>query len=498
MAGRRDQRWLDYAVAICVTAVVILVREVLSVWLGRSAPFLASIVAVLIAAFQGGFRPGLLATALSAAASDFFFVPPLFSLRIEKLVHGSHLIMFVVIGVLISLLCEKRLRLIRQLREADRRKNEFLAVLGHELRNPLAPISNSIELWPLVDHDRAQMQSLRETMQRQVRQMIHLIDDLMDVSRIDHGKIELRRRPIDLATVVSNAIETHQSFIKSCGHVLSVVMPAAPVFVDGDSVRLAQVVGNVLHNAAKYTGRGGSIGVTLERRGNDAVVRVKDSGAGISPHMATRIFEMFEQVDCQSGRSCGGVGIGLALAKRLIELHGGSIEARSEGLGKGSEFIVTMPAWSGACDPRNVPTEAPAERPTLRPHHILVVDDLEESATMLAALLRAIGVDAHAVHDGAAAVEWVQEHRPDIVILDVAMPGMDGLEAAQRIRETTFHDVILIAMSGYGQDEDRRRAFEAGFDHYLTKPVSLASLRELLTSCSNKNGRLEKRAIEAE
>jgi K+-sensing histidine kinase KdpD len=192
MFGGRDRRWIDYTVAVCVTALVIVAREGLSSWLGRSAPFLPFIAAVLIASRRGGLGPGLVATALSAAASDFFFVPPLFSLRVEKLVHGAHLIMFVVIGVLISLLCDKRIRLIRQLREADRRKDEFLAVLGHELRNPLAPISNSIELSPLVDNDRAQMQSLRETMQRQVGQMVRLIDDLMDVSRINHGKIELR------------------------------------------------------------------------------------------------------------------------------------------------------------------------------------------------------------------------------------------------------------------------------------------------------------------
>lgn len=498
MSAGRDQRWRDYAVAVCVTAVVIVFREALSVWLGRSAPFLASIVAVLFASYRGGLRPGLLATALSAAASDFFFVPPLFSLRVEKLVHGAHLIMFLVIGVLISLLCEKRLRLIRQLREADRRKNEFLAVLSHELRNPLAPISNAIELWPLVDGDRARMKSLRETMQRQLRQMVHLIDDLMDVSRINHGKIELRRQPTDLATVVSNAIETHEPFIKSCGHAISVAMPTTPVLVDGDAVRLTQVIGNIVHNAAKYTARNGSIGVTMERRGNDAVVRVTDSGAGIPSDMATRIFEMFEQLDGRSGRSHGGVGIGLALAKQLIELHGGSIEARSEGPGKGSEFVVTMPARSGPCDRQHLVTDSQKEGPKFRPSRILVVDDLEESATTLAMLLRAIGEDAYAVHDGAAAVEWSQENRPDIVILDVAMPGMDGFEAARRIRANAFHDVILIALSGYGQDEDRRRAFTAGFDHYLTKPVSFAALRELLTSCSNQCGAAEKLVRETE
>ena len=482
MSGKRDQRLLDYAVAVCVTAAMIAVREALSGWLGRSAPFLSSIAAVLIASFRGGLGPGLIATALSAAASDFFFVPPLFSLRVEKLIHGADLIMFVAIGVLISLLCEKRLRLIRQLREADRRKDEFLAVLGHELRNPLAPISNSIELWPLVDKDRAQMKSLRETMQRQVGQMVRLIDDLMDVSRINHGKIELRRQSLNLATVVSNAIETHESFIKSCGHELSVAMPATPVLVDGDSVRLTQVIGNIIHNAAKYTECNGSICVVLERRRNDAVVRVKDSGQGIRADMVTRIFEMFEQVDRASGRSHGGVGIGLTLAKRLIELHGGSIEAKSEGLGKGSEFVITVPALSGPCDGQHLTTASPEDMPKLQRHHILVVDDMEESASTLVSLLRAIGQNAYAAHNGPAAVESAHENRPDIVILDVAMPGMDGLETARRIRETTFHDLILVALSGYGQDEDRRRALAAGFDHYLTKPLDVAALRELLST----------------
>ena len=355
--GSGIQGWIDYAVAVCLTAAVLVAREALSGWLGRSAPFLLSIAAVLIASFRGGLGPGLVATVLSAAASDFFFVPPVFSLRIEKLIHGTDLLLFVVLGVLISSLCDKRLRLVRQLREADHRKDEFLATLAHELRNPLAPISNALELWPLVETDRTQMRTLREMLERQVQQMVRLIDDLMDVSRITHGKIQLRREPVNLAAAVSGAIEALEPFIKSCGHELSIAAPAAPLFVDGDLARLTQVFGNVLHNAAKYSERNGLIRVVIEQQGQAAAVRIKDNGPGIPADMLARIFEMFEQIDRTLHRSHGGVGIGLTLCKRLVELHNGTIEARSEG-GQGSEFIITLPTISA---PRNI--GEPRERP---------------------------------------------------------------------------------------------------------------------------------------
>jgi signal transduction histidine kinase/ActR/RegA family two-component response regulator len=397
----------------------------------------------------------------------------------------ARLLLFLVIGVLISWLCDKRLRLVQQLSDADRRKDEFLATLAHELRNPLAPISNALQLWPMVENDRTQMGMLREMLRRQVGQMVRLIDDLMDVSRIAHGKIQLRCERIDIVAVASEAIEAIQPFIKSRGHELSVALPAASLFVMGDSARLTQVFGNVLHNAAKYTGTNGSIRVVVERKGQTGVFRVKDDGPGVPSEMLSRIFEMFEQVDRTLGRSHGGIGIGLTLAKRLIEMHHGSIEAFSEWPGKGSEFVVTLPIVSDARDRADHKSASPSLR-ELPQHRIPVVDDLEASATTLAMLMCGIGQDAYALHDGRQAVEWVHEHKPDIVFLDIAMPGMDGLEAARRIRQVAFHHITLVALSGYGQDADRQRAFAPGFDHYLTKPVNVQSLCELLSlgSCA--------------
>ena len=499
MPGRRYQSWIDYGVAVFLTAAVILAREALSGWLGRSAPFLPSIAAVLIAAFLGGLGPGLVATVLSAAASDFFFVAPIFSLRIEKLVHGADLLLFVVLGVLISSLCDKRLRLVRQLREADRCKDEFLATLAHELRNPLAPIANALELWPLVETDQARTRSLREMMQRQMKQMVRLIDDLMDVSRISHGKIQLRCECINLSAAVSGAIEVVDPFIKSCGHELSISAPAAPLFVDGDLARLTQVFGNVLHNAAKYSKRNGLIRVVVDLQGQTAVVRIKDNGPGIPANMLSRIFEMFEQIDRTLDRSHGGVGIGLTLCKRLVELHNGTIEAKSEG-GHGSEFIITLPT---ICAPGNVgvlrksPTSI-RDLAIVPQHRILVVDDMEPSAMTLAQLLRAVGQDAWTANDGLTAIESVRENKPDIVFLDIAMPGMDGIEVARRIRDMAIHDVTLVALSGYGQESDRRQAFAAGFNHYLTKPVSIEALRELLSTATKASECSRTHVLEAE
>ena len=225
MYRTRHEAWVNYAFAMCVTALVLVGREALSGWLGRSNPFLPAIAAVLIASLRGGLGPGLVATALSAAASDFFFVSPVFSLRMTKIMHGADLLLFVLVGVLISSLCDKRLRLVRQLREADRRKDEFLGILAHELRNPLAPVSNALELWPTVENDRTETRRLRDLSQRHIQQMVRLIDDLMDVSRITHGKIQLRRERVDLVTVASSAVETLEPFIKSCGHELSIVRP---------------------------------------------------------------------------------------------------------------------------------------------------------------------------------------------------------------------------------------------------------------------------------
>ena len=370
-----------------------------------------------------------------------------------------------------------------QLEDSDRRKTEFLATLAHELRNPLAPINNALQLWPHAENNREQMEQLRGTMDRQVRQMIRLIDDLMDVSRISQGKIQLRKQPVSVDTLLQGALESLKPLIESLGHRVTFATGDSTLCVDGDVARLTQVFGNLLHNAAKYTGRGGTIWISAQRVGQDAVVSIRDNGPGIPKHMLSEIFDMFRQVDATLDRSHGGLGIGLTLVKRIIEAHGGTVEAHSEGPGAGTEFIVTLPAL-----PPKAGGEVASNRrnrihqlANLARHRILVVDDVEASATTMAMLLRAIGQDVEICNDGMATLDWLTRSKADVVFLDISMPGMDGYEVARRIRALPrLKSLVLVALTGYGQDEDRRMAFDAGFNHHLVKPVSIDALEQLL------------------
>jgi len=367
------------------------------------------------------------------------------------------------------------------LKLADRRKDEFLATLAHELRNPLAPISNALEVWPLVEPGSEEADELRSMMQRQIRQLIRLIDDLLDVSRITRGKVELRMEPIDLATVVEGAIEAIRPFINSCRHELAVVLPTQSVTLQGDIGRLVQVFGNLLHNAAKYTGQNGHLWVTARTENGQAVVSVRDNGPGIPSEMLTAIFEMFRQVDQTLDRAHGGLGIGLTLAKTLVEMHGGSIEARSEGPGRGSEFLVRLPLDSASATVDD-DSRVYALKRHLRPRHlrVLIVDDVAPSAKTLALMLNGLGQKTRVEHDGPAALDAIEDFHPDIVFLDIAMPGMDGYEVARTIRKRAGTQPVLVALTGYGQEEDRKHAAIAGFDHHLVKPTSIDHLREVL------------------
>lgn len=373
----------------------------------------------------------------------------------------------------------------KALQEEDRRKDEFLATLAHELRNPLSPLSNALQIWPMVEADRAQMDQLRQMMERQVAQMTRLIDDLLDVARITRGKIELRRQVADLGVLIAGAVEAVQPLLAACNHRLTVDLPPDPIYVDGDVARLTQVFGNILNNAAKYTSRDGSIHVAARRVGETAVVEITDDGAGIPQHMLTQIFEMFQQVDQTLERAHGGLGIGLTLVKRLVELHGGEVEARSGGPGKGSTIVVTLPALAQVPESTELKAQAAANGrggtiPTLS---ILVVDDVQASAKTLAMMLQSIGQKVSVAHDGRAAIEWVLAHRPDLVFLDIAMPGMSGYDVAREIRsQPELNRTFLVALTGYGQDADRRRAMEAGFNHHMTKPASIDALEQLLTT----------------
>lgn len=371
-------------------------------------------------------------------------------------------------------------KLCRSLQDADRRKDMFLATLAHELRNPLAPIRNAVQVLRLKAPSTPELEWASSLIDRQTQQMTHLIDDLLDISRIALNKLELRRERVSLATVIQGAVETSRPLINQRGHQLIVTLPPESMPLDAEPNRLAQVFLNLLNNAAKYTERGGRIWLTAERQGSDAVVSVKDTGIGISADMLPHIFEMYKQVQETLDRSEGGLGIGLALVKQLVEIHGGSIEARSDGLGQGSEFIVRLPIDLSAQLTRHEETDGIRAVSTsgLR---ILVVDDDRDSADSLCMMLRLMGNEPRTAYDGLEAVRTADEFRPDVVLLDIGLPKLNGYEAARRIREQQWgKNMVLIAVTGWGQDEDRQRSADAGFDSHMLKPVEISSLMNLL------------------
>jgi signal transduction histidine kinase/CheY-like chemotaxis protein len=364
------------------------------------------------------------------------------------------------------------------LRDADRRKDEFLATLAHELRNPLAPLRNALEILRLAEANPAMTQKARDMMQRQLNQMVRLVDDLLDVSRITTGKLAIHKGAIDLQAVVHDAVETVRPFIELRGHRFEVSVPSDPVVVEGDRTRLAQVIGNLLNNAAKYTDHGGHISLTLEREGEAAVIRVRDSGIGLEAKSLSSIFDMFVQVDRSLERTQAGLGVGLTLAKRLVFLHGGTLTAHSEGKGRGSEFVVRLPI-AGAVLPED-PAHAlsSGETPSRR---ILLADDNVDFASSLAALLTARGHEVRIAHDGAEALATAQHFNPDFAFLDLGMPKVHGYEVARRLRESPdTAECVLVAVTGWGQEDDRQRAREAGFDRHLVKPIDASDIEAIL------------------
>src|SRR5215813_9720710 len=377
------------------------------------------------------------------------------------------------------------------LREADRRKNEFLSMLAHELRNPLAPISNAIQILTLRGDDPALVAQTKEVMERQVHQMTRMVDELLEVSRISRGKISLHTAPLDLAEVVATAVETSRPLVEAHHHTLTVTLPRNPARVEADGARLAQVLSNLLNNAAKYTEDGGRIDLIVEQTQEEAVIRVRDNGIGIAPERLPSVFDMFEQIDGASDRSHGGLGIGLTLARRLVEMHGGKIEAHSAGLGKGSEFVTRLAALAEpAMEPAPEPAVVPPMPSSNGSRRVLVVDDNVDSAESLAVLLRLYGHDVRLAHDGEAALEEALSFRPDVMFLDINLPKMDGYEVARRLRlEPSMSGLTLVAMTGYGQEEERRRTQEAGFHLHLVKPVDFDMLKELLSSLPTNQSR---------
>ena len=367
------------------------------------------------------------------------------------------------------------------LREADRRKDEFLATLAHELRNPLAPIRSGLQILHLTRGDAATAPQIHEMLERQVNHLVRLVDDLMEVARVTRGRIELRKETVDLGAMLRSAVETSRPLIEAARHELIVDVPPEPVTLVADPVRLAQVIANLLNNAAKYTEEGGRITVSARREGEHAVIAVRDSGIGIPGDVLPRVFDLFAQADRTYHRSQGGLGIGLTLVRTLVELHGGTVAARSEGLGRGSEFIVRLPL---SLERAERSRRSARERDNIfASHRILVVDDSLDAAHSLAMLLENLGADVHTASDGPTALDELETYRPSVMLLDIGMPGMDGLEVARRARQRPgSRDLTLIALSGWGQDSDRRRSREAGIDYHLVKPVDLDELGHLLTA----------------
>jgi PAS domain S-box-containing protein len=369
------------------------------------------------------------------------------------------------------------------LSEANHRKDEFLATLAHELRNPLAPIRNSLHLLRLSGELSPSLDPVREIMERQVDQMVRLIDDLLDVSRISHGKIELQRETIELATIISTAVETARPLIDAAGHQFALSLPAEPVLLDADPVRIAQTIGNLLNNAAKYTKPGGQIWLSVRKDGNEAAISIRDTGLGIPADMLPLVFDMFAQVDRTLTRAQGGLGIGLTLAKIFIEMHGGRIEAHSDGPDKGSEFVVHLPMLHGLERRPAFKSSMPDSQRSATRRRILIVDDTRAAGYVLGKLLETMGQQVCTAHNAATALESARRERPDLVISDIGMPGMDGYELARRLRrEPGLEGLILVALTGYGQDRDKQRAKASGFDYHLVKPVGLKALQDLLAS----------------
>ena len=379
----------------------------------------------------------------------------------------------------------ERKRYEQSLQEADRRKNEFLAMLAHELRNPLAPMRNALQIMRLTANQDAQrpqedaIQTATAMMERQVGQMVRLVDDLLDVSRISRGTIELRRVRVELASAIHHAVEAARPQYMAMDHTLTVILPPRPIFLHADMTRLAQVLGNLLNNACKYTPHHGQMCLEVERDGKHAMIRLRDNGIGIAADKLPRIFDMFVQIDTSLERSVSGLGIGLTLVKSLVELHDGTVEAHSGGLSQGSEFKVRLPILEEMPEPPRLPT--PGQQKPATTLRILVVDDNRDSARSLSKLMNLIGHKTQIAYDGLEAVEAAGTFRPEVILLDIGLPKLNGYQACYKIREQPWSkNILIVALTGWGQDEDRLKSKEAGFDGHLVKPVDVTVLENLL------------------
>jgi len=388
-----------------------------------------------------------------------------------------------------------RQRMMDELAAADRRKNEFLATLAHELRNPLAPMSNGIRVLNAISSQEPRAVEARDAIKRSIDHMTRLIDDLLDISRITRGHIELRREQVEIGAAVKEVVAGFQALSGAANRELSVRVPNEPLYVDADEVRLTQIVENLLHNAVKFSDEGGSIEIVLERKAGRAVLEVRDSGIGIAPDNLSRIWDPFVQADTSIERIRGGLGIGLALVKSLVELHGGTVAARSEGVGKGSVFAVELPLSTSTPVAAKVKQEPAPPRKAAAPaplsgRRFLIVDDNVDAANSLAALLKVMDNEARVANDGPGALRVAREYQPDIVLLDIGLPGMNGYDVARALRSDSSNGKpLIVAVSGYGSREAMERSVEAGFDAHFVKPMEIGELEQFLASSKVSNSR---------
>jgi len=379
-----------------------------------------------------------------------------------------------------------------QLKEANHRKDEFLAMLAHELRNPLAPIRTAVQLLRLKELTEPHRQRARDVIERQVEHLVNLIDDLLDVSRITRGMITLQLEPVLVGAIVARAVETARPAIDAHKHALELDLPEELISVEGDKTRLVQVIANILHNAAKFMDPGGRIRLSVRREGQYALISIADTGIGIAPDLLPKIFELFTQVHAKSERAQGGLGIGLALVRRLTEMHGGTVTAHSDGAGRGSTFSVRLPVMVTQIAGLVHPKRDTGTIPRVASQRILVADDNRDAAEALSLQLQLAGHDVRTAHDGIEALTVAKTFDPEIVLLDLGMPKMDGYEVARQLRlQPRSRRVTLIALTGWGQQQDRDRTAEAGFDAHLVKPVAEAQLFRALTLAVDDRRRVE-------
>lgn len=481
MRNRKCRSILRYGLAVVSVIVVLLIT--LLTPLGTLSPTALFFAAVMISSWWGGLGPGLVATATSVFVIDLFLFGPAFSLVLDS---GdiARIAVFVLEAVLISGLNGVRKRLEDSLRQRNRElssahqhKDAFLATLGHELRNLLSPVGNGLAvLRERTDADSVSAEVLGIA-QRHVQSMARLIDDLLDIARVNQGKITLSQERINLTDVVAAAIEASRPLMTVRDHQFHVSLPDAPVWIEVDPTRLGQILVNLLNNAAKYTEPGGQVWLSATHQGQEVTLRIRDTGVGISNELLPKIFDLYTQGNHSSGETHGGLGIGLSLVRKLTELHGGTIEAFSGGPGEGTEFVVRLPCVCQALVERSREILEQVSHPL----RVLIVDDSDDASELLAMLLRTWGHDVITAANGFQAIEAVATSQLDVALLDIGLPDVDGYEVAQRLRMTaTGAPLTLIAVTGYGSDEDQDRGAQAGFDAYLTKPLDVARLRTLL------------------